>query len=55
MRLAVLTALIGGALLFAVGAYREGSHAEALVMLLLVFVAMGVALWARDKGKDKNE
>ena len=55
MRLAVLIALIGGALLFALGAYREGSHAEALVMLLIVFVAMGVAIWARDKGKDKNE
>ena len=51
MRLNVLIAMCGGAMLFAFAAYKEGSKMEALVMLGITIVVMGVALWMNSKDK----
>lgn len=51
MRLNVLIAMCGGAMLFAFAAYKEGSKVEALVMLGITIVVMGVALWMNSKDK----
>ena len=53
MRMGVLIALCGGVLMFAFGAYREGSNIQASIMLAIVFVIMGLALWFNSKTKGK--
>ncbi len=53
MRMGVLIALCGGVLIFAYGAYREGSPIQASVMVAIVFVIMGLAMWFKGKSGDK--
>ncbi len=54
MRKGVLVALCGGALMFAYGAYKEGSRWEALAMFLIVMVVMVLMLWVDYKDKHRK-
>ncbi len=55
MRKGLLVALCGGALMFAYGAYSEGSRIQALVMLAVVFVVMGLSVWYFRNDKDDDD
>ncbi len=51
MRVGVLIALCGGALLFAAGAWKDGDRVEALVMLGITLGVMGGLLWMNSRDK----
>ena len=53
MRMGVLIALCGAVAMFAFGAFREGSNIQATIMLAIVFVIMGLAMWFKGKSDGK--